>query len=209
MASSNISHEICDLSSNLLTKEGNNSYNFRIIEYTNRNGQKARKFGISQFWWCEKSSRSYPLKKNHVFLPLDVWPKLVAIGNSQVQQHSFTPQNGEQQLGHPESGYASVEPSTSVQQQPATRRRGRPPKCADEHVNTGSNVKAVASSGAQELDQRERKADGVSTDDDPEADTQAKKLRLDAPVAVSKESDGVGLVADDERTMPLFNHQGN
>jgi hypothetical protein len=76
---------IDELSSTLIHNDGKNSYNLRIIEYQNKDGVKCRKFGVSEFWWCDKSNRLYPSRKHHVFLPLSVWPKLVALGD-QIEQ---------------------------------------------------------------------------------------------------------------------------
>jgi hypothetical protein len=76
---------IDELSSTLIHTDGKNSYNLRIIEYKNREGVTCRKFGVSEFWWCDKSNRLYPSRKHHVFLPLSVWPKLVALGD-QIEQ---------------------------------------------------------------------------------------------------------------------------
>ena len=76
---------IDELSSTLIHTDGKNSYNLRIIEYKNREGVTCRKFCVSEFWWCDRSNRLYPPRKHHVFLPLSVWPKLVALGDQTEQ----------------------------------------------------------------------------------------------------------------------------
>ena len=123
---------IDELSSTLIHSDGKNSYNLRIIEYQNRDGVKCRKFGISEFWWCDKSNRLYPSRKHHVFLPLSVWPKLVALGD-QIEQFA----DGFRGEGPAECLNETVESGNADQQSGSgIGRNGRAAKRAN--VSTGS-----------------------------------------------------------------------
>ena len=184
-----------DLASSLVHTEGKNSYYFRIISYPDRAGAEVRKFGISQFYYCERTKRWYP-SKHQVFLPLPIWSQLTSIGAREIQLHGNR-SNGGEQLGHPGASNAAVEHSASVQQ-PETRRSRRHSECADEHANAVrvSSDEARATNGTQELDCEQRgRGAGERREEDPET----KKLRV-----ASEGTDTVASVVDDERTMPLF-----
>ena len=182
------SPRIDELSSTLVHTDGKNSYNLRIIEYKNREGVTCRKFGISEFWWCDKSNRLYPSRKHHVFLPLSVWPKLVALGD-QIEQfaHGFRGEGPAQSNDETVELGDAGEPSGS-----GTRRRGRPPKRADER-QTSTPIKHTDAA-------------------DADTDDQGKKLRIvectaktsadaNAQTEGAGTSNSVGYTADDERTM--------
>ena len=182
------SPRIDELSSTLVHTDGKNSYNLRIIEYKNREGVTCRKFGISEFWWCDKSNRLYPSRKHHVFLPLSVWPKLVALGD-QIEQfaHGFRGEGPAQSNDETVELGNADEPSGS-----GTRRRGRPPKRADERQTSTPTKHTDAA--------------------DADTDDQGKKLRIvectaktsadaNAQTEGAGTSNSVGYTVDDERTM--------
>ena len=184
-----------DLSSSLVYTDNKNSYYFRIISYPDREGAEVRKFGISQFYYCERTKRWYP-SKHQVFLPLSIWPQLTSIGAREIQLHGNRSNDGEQ-LRHPGASNAAVEPSASVQQ-PETRRRGRTSQCTDGYDNTNhvSGDEACATSGTQGVGCEQRRG---NVGERNEVDSEAKKLRI-----ATEGNGGVASVVDDERTMPLY-----
>ena len=133
---------ITDLTSALLHSEGSNNFNLRIIQYIDRDNKPQRKFGLSEFWWCEKTQRWYPSKTHHVFLPISVWPKLIAL-NPLIEQ--FADGNS----GTHDSGASSApdEPANTEREQ---RRRGRPPKRANECADTPEGVRAESAESTAE-----------------------------------------------------------
>ena len=187
-----------DLSSSLVYTDNKNSYYFRIISYPDREVAEVRKFGISQYYYCERTKRWYP-SKHQVFLPLAICPQLTSIGAREIQLHGNRLNDGEQ-LGHPGASNSAVEHSVGVQQQQSeTRRRGRASQCTDEYGNANrvSSDEACATSGTQGLDGEQRhRCVGESREEDSET----KKLRI-----ATEGTGGVASVVDaDERTMPLF-----
>ena len=188
---------IDDLSSTLIHSDGKNSYNLRIIEYKNREGVTCRKFGISEFWWCDSSNRLYPSRKHHVYLPLSVWPKLVALGD-QIEQFA----DGFRGEGPAECLNAAVELGNADHQSGSgVGRNGRTPKRA----NVGSGDTLVKGSNA-----------AINDDDSPKkkrAVADAEGHFIPSPEAIENarlretESDGaatnVGSATDDERTVQL------
>jgi hypothetical protein len=189
---------IDELSSTLIHSDGKNSYNLRIIEYQNRDGVKCRKFGISEFWWCDKSNRLYPSRKHHVFLPLSVWPKLVALGD-QIDQFA----DGFRGEGPAECLDATVELGNADQQSGSgIGRNGRAAKRvnvrADSTPIKGSN--AAVNGGDDSKKQR------------PVADAEGHFIPSPEAIANARarqtEDDSVftnagSTVDDDERTVQL------
>ena len=177
---------IDELSSTQIHSDGKNSYNLRIIEYKNREGVTCRKFGISEFWWCDKSNRLYPSRKHHVFLPLSVWPKLVALGD-QIEKYA----HGFRGEGPAQSNDETIELGDAGEQSASgTRRRGRPPKRADER-ETSTPIKRsnAADAVAGDQDKMSRLTEGGTQ---TIANTQAEG---------AGPGDFVGYTPDDERTM--------
>ena len=129
------SPRIDELSSTLVHTDGKNSYNLRIIEYKNREGVTCRKFGISEFWWCDRPNRLYPSRKHHVFLPLSVWPKLVALGD-QIEQFAH---------GFREEGPAQSNDET-IELVDATEQSGNGPDAEDDLLKALMNAKPVLQS---------------------------------------------------------------
>lgn len=190
---------ITELTSTLIHSDGVHTYNLRVIEYKNKEGVPTRKFGLSEFFWCDKSRRTYPSKKHHVFLPMTVWSKLLehndlitsyatlpAVSNASVP----TDKDGK---GSNKSSNAASQPAADVERQSsataaapsAGRRRGRPPKCADEHAGDGAdNARPQA---------KTRRVEHEAT---------AKKDGFYHPIVLD-EDDAAGISADDERTMPF------
>jgi hypothetical protein len=188
---------IDELSSTLIHNDGKNSYNLRIIEYQNRDGVKCRKFGISEFWWCDKSNRLYPSRKHHVFLPLSVWPKLVALGD-QIEQFA----NGFRGEGPAECHDAAVESGNADQQsgsglgrngrtsKRANERSGSTPvKGSNEAVNVDDSKKKRTVADAEghfipspeaieNARLRETEGDGVATNADSNDDERTNQLAL-------------------------------
>jgi hypothetical protein len=149
---------IDELSSTLIHTDGKNTYNLRIIEYKNREGVTCRKFGVSEFWWCDKSNRMYPSRKHHVFLPLSVWPKLVALGD-QIEQFA----DGFRGEGPAECLNAAVQPGNADQQSGS---------------GTGRNGRATKRTNAR-ADSTPVKGSNAAVDDD-DNDTKKKRAVADA-----------------------------
>ena len=74
------SGHLTELSSNLLHTDGTHSYNLRVVEQQDQGGTTKLMFGIGEFWLCDNSNRAYMSRKHNVYLPISVWPKLVALG---------------------------------------------------------------------------------------------------------------------------------
>jgi hypothetical protein len=188
---------IDELSSTLIHSDGKNSYNLRIIEYQNRDGVKCRKFGISEFWWCDKSNRLYPSRKHHVFLPLSVWSKLVALGD-QIEQFA----DGFRGEGPAECLNETVEPGNADQQSGSgIGRNGRAPKRVNVR-DAGTPIKggnATVNDGGDTKKQRPvADAEGHFIPS-PEAIENARARQSeDGAIATSD-----GGAVDDERTLQL------
>jgi hypothetical protein len=177
----------------LVHNEGNNNYNFRVIEYQNREGQAVRKFVVSEFWWCDKSNRWYPSRKHHVFLPLAAWSKLISLGNV-VQQYASSVADGQ---GHFGPDDATSQPTAS--QQSTGRRRGRPPKCANERRDADID-KSVSTfypepAASEEVDASAKKRREFG------ASAQTPTLAANGTHAAENRASNS---ADDERTAPAF-----
>jgi hypothetical protein len=187
---------IDELSSTLIHSDGKNSYNLRIIEYQNRDGVKCRKFGISEFWWCDKSNRLYPSRKHHVFLPLSVWPKLVALGD-QIEQFA----DGFRGEGPAECIDETIESGNAAQQSGSgIGRNGRTPKrsnaCASGTPTKGSNA-AVNDDSKKQRAVADAEGHFIPS---PEAIANARARQTeDRGVATNDGS----TVVDDERTVQL------
>jgi hypothetical protein len=186
---------IDELSSTLIHTDGKNSYNLRIIEYQNRDGVKCRKFGISEFWWCDKSNRLYPSRKHHVFLPLSVWPKLVALGD-QIEQFA----DGFRGEGPAECLDEAVEPGNANQQSGSgIGRNGR----AAKRINASTSTPIKGSNAAINDDDSKKQRAFADAEGhyipSPEAIANARaKQTEDDGVA-----DNVANAGDDERTVQL------
>ena len=184
---------ITEISTNLIHNEGNNNFSLRVIEYLNRHGARVRKFGLSEYWFCEKANRWYPSKKHHVYLPLSAWQKLIAL-TPLIEQATLDEPNGEGPSG---PSHASSKHSGTVRQQSATgRRRGRPPKRANEcaSIDAGKGASpASPSSSAEDHTEAKKRRDGVDA-------TQAHAGTED------DEHPHAGSAVDDERTLQFYGH---
>ena len=185
-----------ELSSTLIHTDGKNSYNLRIIEYKNREGVTCRKFGVSEFWWCDKSNRLYPSRKHHVFLPLSVWPKLVALGD-QIEQFA----DGFRGEGPAECLNETVELGNADQQSGSgTGRNGRITK----RTNARASGTPIKGSNAAVNDGDSKKQRAVADAEghfipSPEAIANAR-ARQTEDGGVATNDDGT---VDDERTVQL------
>lgn len=133
---------IVELYSSLVHKERNNNYSLRVIEYPNKDGSGTflRKFGLSEFWWCDKSKRWYPSRKHHTYLPLSAWPELLKLDSVISSFASKTPEQG-----HSSSGDAADQPVYTDAATSNTGRVGRVAKRAhgdndDDDGNSGHDV---------------------------------------------------------------------
>jgi hypothetical protein len=187
---------IDELSSTLIHTDGKNSFNLRIIEYKNREGVTCRKFGVSEFWWCDKSNRLYPSRKHHVFLPLSVWPKLVALGD-QIEQFA----DGFRGEGPAECHNETVELGNADQQSGSgVGRDGRSTK----RTNAGASIPIKGRNAAVNDGDDSKKKRAVADAEghfipSPEAIENARIKQVEADgVATS-----VGSADDDERTVQL------
>ena len=186
-----------EVSTTLIHTEGNNNYSLRVIEYLNRDGVRVRKFGMSEFWFCEKANRWYPSKKHHVYLPMTAWHKLVAL-TPLIEQATLDEPNGERPTGSRNATvkHSDVKHSDVTRQQPGTgRRRGRPPKRANECADN------VAGKGASPC----------APSSPTEGHTEAKMRREDDTVIVEAhayseddEHPDTGSAVDDERAMQFY-----
>jgi hypothetical protein len=134
--------QFTELCSNLIHSDEKHNYYLRITEYRDRDGQVVRKFGISEFWFCDTQRRWFPSSKHHVFLPLSIWPKLIGLSHV-INDFSL---NGPLENDGSARGNASSSRSPIIQQS-GGRRRGRPPKCADGHGNVVDASKASNGKG--------------------------------------------------------------
>jgi len=187
---------IDELSSTLIHNDGKNSYNLRIIEYQNRDGVKCRKFGISEFWWCDKSNRLYPSRKHHVFLPLSVWPKLVALGD-QIEQFAdgFRGEGPAECLNEEgEIGKADQQSGSGI------GRNGR----AAKRVNARADSTPIKGSNAAVDDGGDTKKKRAVADAEGHYIPPAEAIANARTEQTETESaDNVGNTADDERTVQL------
>ena len=181
-----------EVSTSLVHTEGNNHYSLRVIEYLNRDGVRVRKFGLSEFWFCEKANRWYPSKKHHVYLPMPAWRKLIAL-TPLIEQATLDEPNGERPSG---SGNATVKHSDVARQQSGTgRRRGRPPKRANECADN------VAGKGASPNNP------SSPTEGHTEAKTRREDDNVIAEAHTYSEDDehpDAGTTVDDERAMQFY-----
>lgn len=74
-----------ELSSSFIHAEDNLRYNLCVIEYPPCDGKPNRRFGIVENRWCEKSRCWKTTKRQHMFLPLQVWSKLGAFSTMVAQ----------------------------------------------------------------------------------------------------------------------------
>lgn len=127
---------IVELYSSLVHKERNNNYSLRVIEYPNKDGSGTflRKFGLSEFWWCDKSKRWYPSRKHHTYLPLSAWPELLKLDSVIT---SFASKTGAQ--GHSVAGDAADQPAYPDTATSSTGRLGRAAKRAHGDNNDGDD----------------------------------------------------------------------
>lgn len=127
----NSSNGIQEIATAQIWQDGNTKHQFRIIEYM-KNGVPTRKFGISEFFYSENNKHWYPTKKHHVYLPLAAWSKLIA--QDFLVARAAQPADG--LVGDHIPSNASVQhcdasPTGDVNAT-TPRRRGRPPKRANE-----------------------------------------------------------------------------
>jgi hypothetical protein len=187
---------IDELSSTLIHTDGKNTYNLRIIEYKNREGVTCRKFGVSEFWWCDKSNRLYPSRKHHVFLPLSVWPKLVALGD-QIEQFA----DGFRGEGPAECLDEAVQPGNAGQQSGSgTGRNGR----AAKRSNAGADSTPIEGSNAAVNDGGDTKKKCAVADAEGHYIPPAEAIaNARANQTEDESATNVGSTADDERTVQL------
>jgi hypothetical protein len=130
------SPSITDVSSALLYKTSNNKKRFdlRVIEYKDKDGVLQRKFGLSEFWCCPNTLRWLPSAKHHVFIPINLWPDLVALGRI------VEPYIGTGDGGH--SGAIAASSQSAVAREPhsaSSRQYGR----YNEHDNERNALASI------------------------------------------------------------------
>ena len=69
-----------ELSTSLLYRNSSSCYSLRLVECRGIDGTVHHKFGIIESCYHSKYSRWIPSRKHQPFMPLSVWPKLVACG---------------------------------------------------------------------------------------------------------------------------------
>jgi len=211
--------QFTELCSNLIHSDNKHNYNLRIIEYHNKDNEVVRKFGISEFWFCDGQHRWFPSAKHHVFLPLSVWPKLVGLSHV-INDFNLRESNENDGPAHANS---STSHAPAAGQQPGSRRRGRPPKCVDGHGHSVDVSKTVNMEGGKCADGHGNSVDLTKTvrfeagtslsnadfgtewlrevstrrlvqeiDSDGEGASQAKKPRTEEDNAAAGERDGSG-----------------
>ena len=115
---------IVQLSENVIHSNGNNRWSLRVIEYEKNDGTTGRKFGLGEYWFSQQAGRWFPDSKHHVYLPLSVWSKLVALGPI-VESFELSTDGQGQGSGHPAASHA---PREHPSDQPVAGRRGRTTK---------------------------------------------------------------------------------
>ena len=134
---------IKELATRVIWKKEKQRWYLRVIECTNRDGLKSKRFGVSEFWQPEGSTAWYPSKTHHVYLPLQAYEALAGNGTlikqflpsepkptSSGAAAAATPKSTKDGDGHTRAVGGAVEHPAAVANQAVGRKRGRPAKRA-------------------------------------------------------------------------------
>jgi hypothetical protein len=131
---------ICDLQALILCQDEKTKHVLRVIEFKDKEGCLVRKIGLSIFFYSKKYNKWYP-SRNHVFLPLCGWHRLLKVASEIESCLQPAEDNVRNSDGHPGGVHepgdtASRQSSVSAKVTAAStdcgkRQRGRPPKRAN------------------------------------------------------------------------------
>jgi hypothetical protein len=141
---------IREISSDFIAEAEDAQYYLRLVETGNGSAKQPlkRKFGVSRYWYCDKTKSWLPAKKGHVYLPTELWtPFQEALARTHYRVvglftdgNGHSSANGVSDKNPPTDAVAAATAVTDTAVCPAAaaaattdvvakRKRGRPPKC--------------------------------------------------------------------------------
>ena len=78
-----------ELSTSLLRKDENGSFTFRVVEREDEDGVLHREFCIVESAYCSTTGRWVSPRRQQQFVPLSLWPALVAHGQMIINLHGL------------------------------------------------------------------------------------------------------------------------